>query len=625
MAKTFAQYLIDSTLPAGMGITRQIDKGYLKELLTEVARKHPDDYGRTVMALKKLGDRFSTLEPVTMGLDEISVPNKEERDRIIQKYQKLVRGEKDEDRVIEHLGNLQKELAANDLNGTTDDASVMVRSSLTGKKTQLMKLRTSPGVVGGSGGGIVNEIIPKSYAEGVDPLHFWIGAAESRRNIATGQVNTAKPGEMNKVISNVLNTAVVSREDCGTKQGILLFARDDDVLDRYLARDEGAFKAGTLIDADTQQAMLRAGLGRILVRSPETCACSGGTVCSKCMGLRIGTARPWNVGDNAGVVTAGNISEPLQQMTLSAKHSTSFAKKETGLVGEPGFRLFVEQNKYYPNRKILCEVLGTVYRIRTAPQGGQIVTIRQTRPVPDRYIELARKNEQLKQHWDYHIPPNLKLAEGISEGVEVYPGLALSTGVDNLKDIARLRNLGFMRSASAQGMYDIYRNTGQKLDRRHFELLARNASPYVLLVKVPQGFPHSQGETIEYSALVEAVKALPKVSMSVDNALGKVLGDAVLDVSTGTEIDAPTQKYLKENGVDRVAVVQGLEVAAQLTPLTRVVNKSQDWVATLNHRGIKQALKDAASFGHSSNIHGYNPITAYAYGTEMGQSSDGRY
>lgn len=625
MAKTFAQYLIDSTLPEGMGITKQVDKKYLGELLTEVARKHPDDYGHTVMALKKLGDRFSTLEPVTMGLDEICVPNKEERDRIIKKYQQLVKGEKDEDKVIEHLGNLQKELATNDLNGTTDDASTMVRSSLTGKKTQLMKLRTSPGVVGGSGGTIVNEIIPKSYAEGVDPLHFWIGAAESRRNIATGQVNTAKPGEMNKVISNVLNTAVVSKDDCGTSQGILLYARDDDVLDRYLARNEGTFKKDTLIDTDVQQAMLKAGLGKILVRSPETCTCPGGTVCSKCMGLRIGTAKPWNIGDNAGVVTAGNISEPLQQMTLSAKHSTSFAKKETGLTGETGFRLFVEQNKYYPNRKILCEVLGVIYRIRMAPQGGQIITIRQTRPVPDRYIELARKNEQLKLHWDYHIPPNLKLADGIKEGMEVYPGLPLSTGVDNLKDIARLRNLGFMRSAAAQGMYEIYKNTGQKLDRRHFELLARNASPYVQLIKVPSGFPYNQGETIEYSKLVEAVKALPKVSISTDNALGKVLGEAVLDISIGTEVDSPTQRYLKENKIDRVSVVSGLEVAAQLTPLTRVLNKSQDWVATLNHRGIKQSLKDAASFGHASNIHGYNPITAYAYGTEMGQHVDGRY
>ncbi|MGN1038104.1 MAG: hypothetical protein ACI4P0_01750, partial [Mailhella sp.] len=534
---------------------------------------------------------------ITMGIDEISVPNKENRDRIIKKYQNLVKNTNDHHKIITYLGDLQADLAKNDLDGSKDDASTMVRSSLTGKKTQLMKLRTSPGVVGGSGGKVVPEIFPKSYAEGVDPLHFWLGAAESRRNIATGAVNTAKPGEMNKVISNVLNTAVVSREDCGTKQGIFLFAKDDDVLDRYLARDEGPFKAGTLIDADVQQKMLKAGMGQILVRSPQTCACQGGTVCAKCLGIRPGTARPWQVGDNAGVVTAGNISEPLQQMTLSAKHSTAFAKEETGLTGESGFRMFMEMNKYYPNRKILCEVLGVITRIRPAPQGGKYITIRQTRPVPERYIELARKNEMLKNHWDYHIPPNLKIAEGIDVGTEVYPGLALSTGVDNLKDIARLRNLGFLRSSSAQGMYDIYKNTGQKLDRRHFELLARNAAQYVKIIRAPSGFPYNVGEVIEYSKLTQALSSLPKQRVSVDMALGKVLGEGVLDVSAGTEVDASVQKYLKEHRTDAVSIVSGLEIAAESTPLTRVLNKSQDWVGNINHRYIKQTLKDAASFG----------------------------
>lgn len=55
MAKTFAQYLIDKTLPPDMAITRQVDKSYLSELLSEVARRYPDRYDETVSALKKLG------------------------------------------------------------------------------------------------------------------------------------------------------------------------------------------------------------------------------------------------------------------------------------------------------------------------------------------------------------------------------------------------------------------------------------------------------------------------------------------------------------------------------------------------------------------------------------------
>lgn len=626
MAKTFAQYLIDATLPKGMAITKQVDKKYLKELLTEVARKHESEYDRVVSGLKLLGDRFSTLEPVTMGMAEISVPDREKRDAIIKKYQKIMAKEDDPHKRVQHLGALQDELGKMDMDpNNKDDATVMVRAAL-GKAGQLMKLRTSPGVVMGSDGKIIQEIFPKSYAEGVDPLHFWLGATESRKNIAEGQVNTAKPGEMNKVMGNILCTAVVSREDCGTKQGILLLARDDDVLGRYLARDEGKYKAGTLISEDVQQDMLKTGMGHILVRSPQTCAAPGGSVCQKCMGIRNGTSKPYEIGDNAGLITAGNIGEPLTQMVLSSKHAVAKAREVTDLEGEAGFRQFMEMPKNYPNRKVLCEVVGEVYRIRMAPQGGKFITIRVTRPVPSRYVELARPTEGMKNHVDYHIPPNLKVAEGIHEGVEVYPGLALSTGVDNLKDIARLRNLGFARSASSQNMYDIYKRTGQKLDRRHFELLSRAASPYVKLLKVPAGCGWVKGEVIEYQELMQKVSTMPKQVVDVENSLGKVLGEGTLDISVGTEIDHPTVKYLKENGVKQVKVINGLEVAAQITPMTRVVNQQSDWLGAMNHRYLKTQLKDAAAFGKKSNIHGFNPVTAYAYGTEMGQGKDeGKY
>lgn len=626
MAKTFAQYLIDSVLPKGMEITKQVDKKYLKELLTEVAREHEAQYDSVVSGLKLLGDRFSTLEPVTMGMAEISVPDREKRDAIIRKYQKIMDKETDNHERVKHLGALQDELGKLDMDPSNkDDATVMVRAAL-GKAGQLMKLRTSPGVVMGGDGKIIQEIFPKSYAEGVDPLHFWLGATESRKNIAEGQVNTAKPGEMNKVMGNILSTAVVSREDCGTKQGILLYARDDDVQSRYLARDEGQFKGGTLITADVQQAMLKAGLGKILVRSPQTCSAPGGSVCQKCMGIRNGTAKPYEIGDNAGLITAGNIGEPLTQMVLSSKHAVAKAREVTDLEGEAGFRQFMEMPKNYPNRKVLCEVVGEVWRIRMAPQGGKFITIRMTRPVPSRYIELARPTEGMKNFVDYHIPPNLKVADDIREGMEVYPGLALSTGVDNLKDIARLRNLGFARSASSQNMYDIYKRTGQKLDRRHFELLARAASPYVKLLKVPSGFGWVKGEVIEYQEMVQKVSSMPKQVLDVDNALGKVLGEGVLDVSVGTEIDQPTLEYLKNHDVKQVKVVNGLEVAAQISPMTRVVNQQGDWLGAMNHRYLKTQLKDAASLGKKSNIHGFNPVTSYAYGVEMGQGKDeGRY
>ena len=51
--------------------------------------------------------------------------------------------------------------------------------------------------------------------------------------------------------------------------------------------------------------------------------------------------------------------------------------------------------------------------------------------------------------------------------------------------------------------------------------------------------------------------------------------------------------------------------------MTRVVNKSNDRVAPMNHRCLKDQMREAAALGKRSSIHGHNPITAYAYGAEI--------
>ncbi len=213
----------------------------------------------------------------------------------------------------------------------------------------------------------------------------------------------------------------------------------------------------------------------------------------------------------------------------------------------------------------------------------------------------------------------------IKPGMKVYPGMELSSGVDNLRDIARLRNLGYLRSSATQAMYDVYRNTGNKLDRRHFELLARNAHPYVRVLKAPASFPYSPGESIAYSELEKAVSSMPKTEVSLDSAIGAILAEGVLNMTVGTEIDAPTQAYLKQGGIKKVKTVQGLEIAADELPLTRVPQQSEDWIAGLNTRYLRQQIGEAAMYGKKSDIHGYNPIPAYAYGVELGNSGEGKY
>lgn len=624
--ETFAQYLINKLLPSDVRCTKQINKKELDRILIEVGRKHPDRYDEVVVGLKNLGDKFSTYDAVTMGITEISTPNKERRDQLVKKYTALTDADLekgDKHSLNEHLRSFQEDLAKNDLSTPVDDASLMVSSSMSGKKLQLMKLRTSPGVVGDNNGDVVPVIFDKSYAEGVNPTQFFLGSAESRKNLADGQVNTAKPGELTKVFSNLLATSVVSTEDCGTQQGLLFPPRDDSILNRYLARDTAGYPRNTLITADIQQEFLRRGIAKVLVRSPQTCEADAGSVCQKCMGVRNATAKPYKIGDNAGLITTGSIAEPIQQMVISSKHSTTLAGGNELLQGEAGVRKLLTMPKQYTNRKILCEIIGEVYQIRMAPQGGQYIIIRQTQKVPERYIVNALPVEHQPSNFlQYHIPPNLRIAEGVEKGVKVYPGMALSTGDENMMDVARLRNLGYVRSATAENVYQVYKNTGQDLDRRHFELLARNVHPFVRIIKSPQGASFVPGEVIPYEKFRKEVASMPQTTVKTGMATGKVLGKGVLDISAGTEIDSQVKSYLEENGVDTVSVVQNVEVAPETTSVFNVVNTHTDWVSGLNHRYLKQQIIDAASFGHKSDIHGYNPNAAYAFGAEFGQNRE---
>jgi hypothetical protein len=45
----------------------------------------------------------------------------------------------------------------------------------------------------------------------------------------------------------------------------------------------------------------------------------------------------------------------------------------------------------------------------------------------------------------------------------------------------------------------------------------------------------------------------------------------------------------------------------------------------MNNINIKRTIVDAATEGRKQNVHGYNPVSAYAYGVEMRQDKDGKY
>jgi DNA-directed RNA polymerase subunit beta' len=628
MPVTFAQYLINKNLPKDLHIAAPLDKSALTKLLTKAAKQYPDKYPTIVSGLKHLGNTLATYETQTMGIAEIEVPNKAKRDAILDKYDSLQAKAKNTTERETLLETMQSELAANDLAGGTDSATEMVVSGgLGGKKAQLMKLRTTPGVITDANNKMIPLVVRKSYAEGLNVRDNWLQAIQSRKALQDTQLSTASPGELSKVMSNLLNSAVVSTDDCGTKAGITLFTKDDSVIDRYLAKGVGQYKANSLITSDVQQALLKANKTQIVVRSPETCQAKDGSVCAKCMGLRVSSGEPYRLGDNAGMISAGILGQDVTQLALSSKHGNTMAKgKATELVGEKGFRTYVESPKVYPNRQVLAELYGRVHKITRAPQGGYDVIIQETRKVPERYIVQAKKVPKQQGYFSYYIPPQRELLPNIKVGTEVHPSMELTDGNRNLRDVARLQNLGVARSQATEGMYQIYKRTGVDMDRRHLELLSRNMLNQVKVEKAPKAFPFMRGEIVEYNALQTELGKIASKPTPINEAEGLTLTEGIYEVTAGTELTKAIVDSLKARGIKTVKATGKVQTSAVFNPMTRSLNSAANrWLSKLNHRYIATALKDAAAFGEKENIHSYGPMASYAYGVEFGHGPDGKY
>jgi DNA-directed RNA polymerase subunit beta' len=67
----------------------------------------------------------------------------------------------------------------------------------------------------------------------------------------------------------------------------------------------------------------------------------------------------------------------------------------------------------------------------------------------------------------------------------------------------------------------------------------------------------------------------------------------------------------------------------QHTPTLKGINTlplvSEDWMARLGTRDLAKTIRDGASKGWTSDIHGTHPIPGYVYGAEFGQGTEGKY
>jgi hypothetical protein len=469
-------------------------------------------------------------------------------------------------------------------------AARMANTGARGNPAQLGTATSTPLMSANMSGTMVPLVIKHSFAEGMSPAEAIALSYMGRGSTVLSQLSTALPGALFKRISPTVFHEVITLEDCGTKNGIVQHVDDKKSI-------IGRFEAGTnhLIDEKYQADLLSSGKKEVKVRSSMTCEANHG-ICKKCFGLMANGKMP-NTGENVGVIAAQSVSEVLTQAMLSTKHKATVGERK-GNAYEQASNILNNPTENFKDEATISTVNGSVNKIETTSLGDSNVYINGTK---------------------HFIPISQALT--VQEGSRIKQGDRLSTGVINPRKLVALRGMGAGRKYLAEELRNIY---GGGLDPRHFELIAKNLIRYVQVLD-PGESGFLPGDKLDLSVVSKYLESR-EGEIPTQNAAGKVLAKAVLNLTAGTLLDSNHVKELTEHGVHMVHVSSsGLRVTPIVPGLQTAKLLDKNWISKLSFSKLKDTLTQAAALNEESPIHSTDPITPYIMGTEFGEGTEGKY
>lgn len=595
---TFGQFLYHEVLPAGYRPTGALTKGNLQKSMVRLAKDDPDQYAQTITAVKRLGDEISTLEGLSVGLDDVE-PVYAQRDAVLKPIMAKVKATNDVSRRRELIGKAQSDLleVAKQHPGTM---GVMARSGGRGNMVQLMKAVGSPVAANDEKDRIQPWLITRSYSEGLRPSEWWAANREARMAAVKSNIEVTEPGDLSKIIVNNTQGQVVTIKDCGTTNGIQMPTSSGEIVDRYLAKPVGRFPAETLITAQVAGELAKAA-PNVIVRSPMTCEAGKG-VCQLCMGLNV-TGKLNRIGENVGVRASHALGEPLTQLALNAKHGVRTAGGSAGVSGLAGFRAILETPSSFKNKATLAPRDGRVEAVAPAPQGGHYVTIAGDK---------------------VHVAPGISVT--VKVGDVVHAGDAISGGVPRPDEVVHYKGLGAGREYVIDKLSGIYKDSGIDVDRRHFEVLAKSTLNHMTVDDVEDNeYGIVRGDTIDFNQFKKLIGQAVK-EVGLEEGMGSYLAKGVLHHLPGTLITPALVKDLKGRGVTAVTIAAvAPKVTPFMAPATRSPLLNSDVLVRMGHRLLKQSLLDGAQQGQTSNIRGTYPVPAMIFNPNFGEGPDGAY
>ena len=237
------------------------------------------------------------------------------------------------DKVVDANGNEVEQESFNSV-------YMMADSGARGSAAQIRQLAGMRGLMAKPDGSIIETPITANFREGLNVLQYFISTHGARKGLADTALKTANSGYLTRRLVDVAQDVVITDEDCGTEEGLVLQALieggdvvvglGERILGRVIARDvldpqgkDVLIPAGTLMDeawvARLDSDEIYSSIDEVVVRTAISCEARHG-ICSSCYGRDLGRGHKVNIGEAVGVIAAQSIGEPGTQLTMRTFH-----------------------------------------------------------------------------------------------------------------------------------------------------------------------------------------------------------------------------------------------------------------------------------------------------------------
>ena len=466
-------------------VDKLVAKGDLKGIVDRCYRRHGATTTSEVLdRIKALGFKYSTRGGITVGFQDITVPEKKpeilaaaekEVDGIDNLYRAGLLSEAERRSSVIRIWEKATNEVTDALMATLDPynpITMMSDSGARGSISQIRQLAGMRGLMADPSGQIIEVPIRANFREGLTVLEFFISSHGARKGLADTALRTADSGYLTRRLVDVSQDVIVREEDCfasrgETPKGMLIEAImdgnkvvekfGDRILGRYTVdpvfhpeTGELICAADTMITYDIRDRILEAGITGVTCRMVLTCRSEHG-VCAKCYGANLATGGHVDIGEAVGIIAAQAIGEPGTQLTMRTFHTGGVASAEDITQGLPRVVEIFEARKP-KGLAVITEIGGKV----SLSEGKK--------------REAAITNEDGEAE-KYLIPFGAKLR--VKDGDMVEAGDVLTDGSVNPNDILKIKGVKGVQAYMLTEVQNTYRSQGVEIADKHIEVIIR--------------------------------------------------------------------------------------------------------------------------------------------------------